>query len=57
LTAAALLQSVGIPASVAIGVRPPKGRVLSAHAWVESCGSIVYGTADEFTALTMLEQA
>jgi len=57
LTAAVLLRSLGIPASVAIGVRPPRGSVLSAHAWVESCGSIVYGAADEFTALTMLEQA
>jgi hypothetical protein len=57
LTAAVLLRSLGISASVAIGVLPPRGSALSAHAWVESCGAVVYGTAGEFTALTVLEQA
>jgi hypothetical protein len=57
LTAAVLLRRLGTPASVAIGVRRPEDHVLTAHAWVESCGSIVYGAAEEFTVLTMLEQA
>ena len=43
LTTAALLRRRGCAARVAIGVRPPEGDRLTAHAWVESGEAIVFG--------------
>lgn len=51
LAAAALLGRRGCPAQVAIGVLPPRGDRLQAHAWVEREGSIVVGARDPFTLL------
>lgn len=54
LAAAALLGRRGHPSDVAIGVHPPDGNRLRAHAWVESRGSIVFGTQDRFATLARL---
>lgn len=57
LTAEAMLRRRGYPAHVTIGVEPPEGAGLKAHAWVESHGSILLGAPphDRFAPLETFE--
>ncbi len=56
LLAEALLRREGHAARLVIGVERPEHRRLAAHAWIESQGAVVVGSArdlDRFTPLAM----
>jgi hypothetical protein len=58
LTEAALLQRIGHPAIVAIGVRPGQQGALNAHAWVEHPDAAAVGpdSASDFAVLVRLDE-
>ena len=39
----AMLRRRGAPSKLCVGVQPPSGGILTAHAWVEHDGQVVFG--------------
>jgi len=50
----AMLRRRGIASEIRFGVRPPDGGALTAHAWVEHNGAIVFGARPDLTEYSVL---
>lgn len=50
----AMLRRRGIASEIRFGVRPPGGGALSAHAWVEHDGAIVFGARTDIAEYSVL---
>ena len=50
----AMLRRRGVPCEIRFGVRPPEGGTLSAHAWVEHDGAVVFGARPDLSEYSVL---
>ena len=50
----AMLRRRGVPCEIRVGVRPPGGGALAAHAWVEHDGQIVFGARSDLSEYQVL---
>ena len=48
----AMMRRRGHASEIRFGVRPPNAGVLTAHAWVECEGAIVFGSLQDYSALS-----
>lgn len=54
LTVDAMLRRRGMASEIRFGVLPPGGGALSAHAWVEHDGAVVFGARSDLTDYRVL---
>ena len=50
----AMLRRRGVPCEIRVGVRPPGGATLTAHAWVEHDGEVVFGARADLSEYRVL---
>ena len=48
----AMMRRRGYATEIRFGVRPPKDGVLAGHAWVECDGAVVFGSLQDYSALS-----
>lgn len=48
----AMMRRRGYASEIRFGVRPPNGGVLAGHAWVECDGAVVFGSLQDYSALS-----
>ena len=54
LTVDAMLRRRGVPSAICVGVQPPEGGALAAHAWVEHDGHVVFGARSDLAEYQVL---
>jgi hypothetical protein len=50
----AMLRRRGVPSAICLGVQPPDGGTLAAHAWVEHDGQVVFGARSDLAEYRVL---
>ena len=50
----AMLRRRGVPSAICLGVQPPDGGALAAHAWVEHDGQVVFGARSDLAEYRVL---
>lgn len=50
----AMLRRRGVPSAICLGVQPPSGGTLAAHAWVEHDGQVVFGARPDLAEYQVL---
>ena len=50
----AMLRRRGVPCEIRVGVRPPGNGALTAHAWVEHDGEVIFGARSDLSEYRVL---